>query len=116
MDLSIRCMLRYLSPSLDRDLHRCVCFSRRVQYEDYLFDLNGYSPLTEKFLRSSHMLRKAGTQMFVPHPQITQVPSVSAESYEKEIQRAARLCRLVRAEKNLYVLRPFVLSLGRKPP
>ena len=81
-------------------------------YEDYLFDLNGYSPLTEKFLRSSNMLRKSGTQMFIPHPQITQVPSINAESYEKDIKRAARLCRLVRAQKILYMPFEFHFKLN----
>ena len=75
--------------------------SRRVHFEDYLFDLNGYSPLTEKFLRSSGMMRQAGTQLFIPHPQISQVPTVNVETYNDEIKRAARICRLLRAQKHM---------------
>ena len=75
--------------------------SRRVHFEDYLFDLNGYSPLTEKFLRSSGMMRQAGTQLFIPHPQISRVPTVSVEAYDDEIKRAARICRLLRAQKHM---------------
>ena len=78
--------------------------SRRVLYEDYRFDLNGHSPLTEKFLRSRRMLKQSGTQLFITHPQISQVPSISIESYDNEIKRAARLCRIVRAQKHKFVL------------
>lgn len=110
--------VRLISIDLRREL-TCInveknCFfslsvsSRRVSFEDYLFNLNGYSPLTEKFLRSSRMLRKSGTQYFIPHPQITQVPSFSTETYDNEIKRAARICRLVRAQKHKFV--SFVLS------
>ena len=74
--------------------------SRRVVFEDYLFDMNGNSPLTEKFLRSSHMLKKAGTQLFITHPQVTQLPLASAETYDNEIKRAAHICRTVRAQKH----------------
>ena len=49
------------------------------------------------------MLKKAGTQLFITHPQITQVPTVSAETYDNEIKRAARLCRVVRAQKHKLV-------------
>ncbi|CAF4500913.1 unnamed protein product [Rotaria sp. Silwood1] len=73
---------------------------RRVLFEDYRFDLNGNSPLTEKFLRSSQMLKNTGTQLFISHPQIIQVPSVSAETYDNEIKRAAKICRIVRAQKH----------------
>ncbi len=73
-------------------------------FEDYRFDLNGNSPLTEKFLRSRQMLKKAGTQLFITHPQIIQVPSVSAETYDDEIKRAAQICRLVRAQKHKLVI------------
>jgi hypothetical protein len=66
--------------------------------------MNGNSPLTEKFLRSNRMLKKAGTQLFISHPQITRVPLASAESYDNEIKRAARICRLVRAQKHKLVL------------
>jgi len=75
-----------------------------VLFEDYRFDLNGNSPLTEKFLRSRHMLKKAGTQLFISHPQITQVPTVSAETYDDEIKRAARFCRVIRAQRHTFVL------------
>ena len=57
------------------------------------------------------MLRRSGTQLFIPHPQIAQVPSVSAESYDKEIKRAARICRLVRAQKIMFVLYECFLIL-----
>ncbi|CAF2036866.1 unnamed protein product [Rotaria magnacalcarata] len=73
---------------------------RRVLFEDYQFDLNGNSPLAEKFLRSSHMLKNSGTQLLIPHPQIIQVPSVSAETYDEEIKRAAKFCRIVRAQRH----------------
>ncbi|CAF0729979.1 unnamed protein product [Rotaria sp. Silwood1] len=73
---------------------------RRVLFEDYRFDLNGNSPLTEKFLRSSQMFKNTGTQLFISHPQIIQVPSVSAETYDNEIKRAAKICRIVRAQKH----------------
>ncbi|CAF0971123.1 unnamed protein product [Rotaria sordida] len=73
---------------------------RRVLYEDYRFDLNGNSPLTEKFLRSSQMLKNTGTQLYISHPQIIQVPSVSAETYDNEIKRAAKICRIIRAQKH----------------
>jgi hypothetical protein len=75
-----------------------------VLFEDYRFDLNGNSPLTEKFLRSRHMFKKAGTQLFISHPQITQVPTVSAETYDDEIKRAARFCRVIRAQRHTFVL------------
>jgi len=77
--------------------------SRRVLFEDYRFDLNGNSPLTEKFLRSRHMLRKSGTQIFITHPQISQVPLISAETFDNEIKRAAQICRVVRAQKHKLV-------------
>ncbi|CAF0864620.1 unnamed protein product [Adineta ricciae] len=73
---------------------------RRVLFEDYRFNMNGNSPLTEKYLRSRHMLRKAGTQFFISHPQINQVPTVEAETYGKEIKRTAQFCRIVRAQKH----------------
>ncbi|UJR25363.1 hypothetical protein I4U23_006713 [Adineta vaga] len=73
---------------------------RRVLFEDYRFNINGYSPLTEKYLRSRHMLKKAGTQFFISHPQISQVPTIEVETYEKEIQRTAQFCRIVRAQKH----------------
>ncbi len=72
-------------------------------FEDYRFDINGNSPLTEKFLRSRQMLKKGGTQLFITHPQITQVPTVNAETYDHEIKRAAQFCRLVRAQRNKFV-------------
>ncbi|CAF1085286.1 unnamed protein product, partial [Didymodactylos carnosus] len=72
---------------------------RRVIFEDYLFDLNGNSPLTEKFLRSSHMLKNAGLQLYIPHTQITKYPPKHLETYDDEIERAAKICRMVRAEK-----------------
>jgi hypothetical protein len=50
------------------------------------------------------MLKKAGTQLFITHPQIIQVPSVSAETYDNEIKRAARICRVVRAQKHKLIL------------
>jgi len=46
------------------------------------------------------MLRKSGTQLFITHPQISQVPLVSAETFDNEIKRAARICRVVRAQKH----------------
>ncbi len=73
-------------------------------FEDYQFDINGNSPLTEKFLRSRHMLKKAGTQLFITHPQIIQVPTVNAETYDNEIKRAAQFCRVVRAQRHKFVL------------
>jgi hypothetical protein len=79
-------------------------YSRRVLFEDYRFDLNGNSPLTEKFLRSRQLLKKAGTQLFISHPQIIQVPLLSAETYDNEIKRAARICRTVRAQKHKLVV------------
>ncbi|CAF2747926.1 unnamed protein product [Rotaria sp. Silwood2] len=73
---------------------------RRVLFEDYRFDLNGNSPLAEKFLRSSQMLKNTGTQLFISHPQIIQVPSANDETYDNEIKRAAKICRIVRAQKH----------------
>ncbi|CAF0806928.1 unnamed protein product [Adineta steineri] len=73
---------------------------RRVLYDDYRFNLNGNSPLAENYLRTSHMLKKAGTQLFISHPQISQVPTVNAETYDKEIKRTAQFCRIVRAQKH----------------
>ena len=70
--------------------------------------MNGNSPLTEKFLRSRHLLKKSGTQLFITHPQISQVPTVNAETYDKEIERNARMCRLVRAQKHKFV---FLIQL-----
>ncbi len=78
-------------------------YSRRVLFEDYRFDLNGISPLTEKFLRSSHMLKKAGTQLFISHPQISQVPAASGETYDSEIKRTAHFCRIRRAQRHKLV-------------
>jgi len=60
------------------------------------------------------MLKKAGTQLFITHPQITQVPSVSAETYDNEIKRAARICRVVRAQKHKLVLFFIIIHLMTK--
>lgn len=86
-------------------------YSRRILYEDYRFDLNGRSPLTEKFLRSSRMLRNVGTQLLIPHPQIVQVPSINVETYDDDIKRAAKFCRIVRAQRHKLVIF-YLLNFG----